>query len=207
MRLKSMHGVFAGIVAGAVGIALLLTSTARSADQSQGRPTAEVPRGYVLVNQDELRKLVHDEVTRQIQAIVKQGRAEQQASQAVARVRAAASLAQTLRTQIALYKLQHDDRVPSLAQVGDGFKFLTLKTDVNGKPSNDDAAFGPYMTQPVVNPATGKSKVVAVGKANQEAGWTYDPATGRVKAVFPAQLDAKLKAELDSRDAEYAAAN
>jgi hypothetical protein len=207
MRLKSMHGVFVGIVAGSVGIALVLTSTARSADQSQGGATGEVPRGYVLVNQEELRKLVHDEVSRQLQAIVKQARGEQQAGQAVARVRAAASVAQSLRAQIALYKLQHDDRVPSVVQVGDGFKFLTLKTDVNGKPSNDDGAFGPYLTQPVVNPATGKSKVVAVGKADQEAGWTYDPPTGRVKAVFPAQLDPKLKAELDSRDAEYAAAN
>ena len=207
MQFKSVRGVLLGIVGGAVGVVLVLTSTAHSADESQGSAKAAVPAGYVLVDREELRKLVHDEVSRQLQAVAKQARAEQQAGQAVARVRAAASLANTLRIQIALYKLQHNDNVPSLAQVGDGFEFLTLHTDVNGKPSDDDAAFGPYLKRPVVNPVTGKSKVVAAGKADREAGWTYDPRTGGVKAVLPAQLDPQLKAEVDRRDAEYAATN
>ena len=207
MRLKSVRGVFVGIGVGAVGIALALTSTARSADQAHDGAKAAAPAGYVLVNQDELRKLVHDEVARQIQAIARRAQAEQQAGQAVARVRAAASTANMLRIQIALYKLQHNDNTPTLAQVGDGFKFLTLQTDVNGNPSTADNSYGPYMKQPVVNPVTGKSRVVPAGKPDLNAGWTYDPRTGSVKAVLPAQLDPQLKAELNSRDAEYAAAN
>ena len=54
---------------------------------------------------------------------------------------------------------------------------------------------------------TGKSKVVAAGQATVNAGWTYNPNTGTVKAVLPAQLEPEAKADLTPRDAEYASTN
>jgi general secretion pathway protein G len=69
------------------------------------------------------------------------------------------STVQTLRSQIALYKLQHGDVLPDLtANSGDNWTLLTAtSTGYNGQ------TVGPYMQQVPVNALT-KGKVVKNGK-------------------------------------------
>jgi hypothetical protein len=207
MQSNSIRGLFAGVVAGSIGIALVFANSAHSAEQTPVNAGDHVPAGYVLVNQAELRKLVHDEVTKQIDAFISQARAEQQRAAFQARFRTANETVHMLNAQLALYRLQHNDQNPTLEQIGDGFAFLTTTTDAKGNPAHGSASYGPYMRRPVANPVTGKSKVVSAGQAEINAGWTYNPLRGTVKAVIPAQLEPQAKADLTPREAEYASTN
>src|SRR5881398_3612853 len=49
---------------------------------------------------------------------------------------------QTLRSQVELYKLQHRDTIPTVANF---WTVLTTKTDDTGTASAAATAFGPYM--------------------------------------------------------------
>lgn len=207
MRANSFTKILAGVGIGAFLTVFLVLAPAQSAGQQKPLVKQDVPDGYVLVKQDELRQLVHEEVTRQLKDFFTQVRREQQQQQAVARVSATGSIANSLRSQIALYRLQHNDQSPSLQQIGDGFKFLTLRTDAAGNPSDGPNAFGPYLQHIATNPLTGKSKVAALGKATTDAGWSYDPQTGMVKAVVPKQLESQIKDRVSPRDIEFAGVN
>ena len=79
---------------------------------------------------------------------------------------------QTLRSQIALYKLQHADALPNL--VGGWSQFIQ-KTDVAGltTPAAGVQTFGPYMQDVPVNSLTGKS-VVVNGDGTQATAYTGD---------------------------------
>ena len=200
MWLIGKRPVAAVIAGGGFAVALALATPARSADQPVHHAAAAVPDGYVLVDQDGLRRLVHDEVTHQLQDIFRRARIEQQNREAAARVLATPQFANTLSLQIALYRLQHNDDILTLDQVGDGFSFLTIRTDVNGKPSEDPNAFGPYLQHVAVNAATGKSKVVSPANVTAEAGWCYEPKTGVVKAILPKQLQSEFKEMNDRRN-------
>jgi hypothetical protein len=111
----------------------------------------------------------------------------------------ATSQAQTLRSQLALYALQHQDRMPTLAQLQANWGVLLNRTANDGSLAPQGAGntpgsrsaypFGPYLQVAPVNPLTGSSKVVAAGKATTEAGWTYDEATGKIWAVSPADTE------------------
>jgi general secretion pathway protein G len=91
---------------------------------------------------------------------------------------------QTLRSQIALYKLQHRDVAPSQTPAT-FWDQLTLYSDESGGTNatkTDVYKYGPYYDAPVVNPLTNSSAVgVASGAAN--TGWAYDAATGKIKAM------------------------
>jgi general secretion pathway protein G len=83
---------------------------------------------------------------------------------------------QTLRSQIELYKLQHRDVAPDLANF---WTKLTTKTDDTGAASAAVTAVGPYMQSPAVNPLTNSFSVVAIGTATATStGWYYNEATG-----------------------------
>lgn len=182
--------------------AAVLVHPAESAEQPSRTIKSDVPDGYVLVNQETLRQLVHDEVAQQLHDLISR---DQQQRAAAARIQSLSTMPATARTQIALYKLQHNDQIPTLGQMGDGFKFLMLTTDAAGHQSDAPNAFGPYLQHPLVNPLTGKSKVAALGKATTEDGWSYDEQTGMVKIVLPRQLESQLKGRVSQRDVEFAA--
>lgn len=207
MQAKPVTKIAAGLGAVALVTAVLFASPGRSAEQQKPGVAPNAPDGYVVLSREELHQLVHDEVARQLQDFFAQVRLEQQQREAAGRLQSIPTMAATLRAQIALYKLQHNDQVPTVDQIGDGFRFLMLRTDAAGNRSEDPNAVGPYLQHPVANPMTGKSKVAALGKATAEAGWSYDPQTGMVKAVLPKQFESQLKDRLSPRDVEFAASN
>ena len=88
--------------------------------------------------------------------------------------------AQTLRSQIALYRLQHADRLPPVAGFWNhmtqfsneaGTTLSTAKDTTNG------IKYGPYMQQIAPN-ALNQSTTVVDGTANAVAGYVYDHASG-----------------------------
>ncbi len=85
---------------------------------------------------------------------------------------------QTLRSQIALYKLQHQDALPDL--VTSWAPFLSQSDAAGNIPPAATATqrFGPYMQDTPVNSLNGRSTVVN-GTANQTAavGFVYDYGT------------------------------
>lgn len=207
MRIKV---AFRTIVVAGIGTALaslLFVTPARSADPHKVPAGTDVPGGYALVSHDELQKLVHDEVARQLRDLVEQ---EQRKMSAEARLNSMRVTVSTLRSQVALYCLQHNDERPTIEQMADGFKQLRLLTDARGTQvafTSKGQAYGPYLQSPPPNPFTGRTRVVAAGKPTGDAGWTYDQATGLVKAILPRQFEEKLKNTADIRDVEFAGAN
>ena len=199
MRATWTKGLLA-VGCAAFAAAVVFEHPAKSAEQPKPLVKPDVPEGYVLVDPDSLRRLVHDEVARQLQDFFSQVRRGQQQQAAAGRLQSMLSIAATLRSQIALYRLQHHDNYPTLEQIGDGFRFLMIRTDADGNPSEGPNAIGPYMQQPAVNPLTGKSKVTAPGKATADAGWSYDPQSGRVKPVLPRQFESQLKGHVGERE-------
>jgi general secretion pathway protein G len=92
-----------------------------------------------------------------------------------------ASQDQTIKSQISLYSLQHNDIPPALANL---FTDLTSVSDANGNLSgasgfNSAASFGPYLQAIPTNPLTNSTTVVALGTATAATtGWYYNAATG-----------------------------
>ena len=110
----------------------------------------------------------------------------------------AQTVVQTVQTQLMLYKLQHNDRLPTLAQLQDNWDVLAKQTYVDGSLAVDGAAtvrgkrtatYGPYLREVPVNPLTNSSKVAAAGKATVEHGFTYDQRSGKVWAVAAANSE------------------
>ena len=85
----------------------------------------------------------------------------------------------TLRSQIQVYKAQHQGRPPDAA-----LSNLLKKTDINGNAGSD---FGPYLYALPLNPFTNKS-TVRPAAANPptsatpgtDRGWLYHAASGNV---------------------------
>ncbi len=97
-----------------------------------------------------------------------------------------ASQLQTIRSQIELYKNQHNDDEPDLTTNWDQF---TQYTEVDGTTSATKTAtaiYGPYMQKAAVNPFTGVSVVVGDpttdGTPADTAGWCWED--GILKAVI-----------------------
>jgi hypothetical protein len=97
-----------------------------------------------------------------------------------------ATMVQTLHSQIELYRLQHQDRYPTLAQLQDNWSVLMRATNVKGSfvIGTHGQPYGPYMQSPPVNPLNGKSNVCALGSPTANAGWGYNPARGEIKAIL-----------------------
>ena len=89
----------------------------------------------------------------------------------------------TLRSQIALYRAQHDGRVPNQ---DDDLAQLSSKTTVNGT-IDATGVFGPYVSQIPENPFNA-SQTVAITAADPpgdadvtaDDGWLYNTTTGEI---------------------------
>ena len=92
---------------------------------------------------------------------------------------------QTLRGQVALYKLQHKDLAPSAGATF--WNQMTQYTDIDGGTSATKTAthvYGPYYETPAKNPLSDSSTVVAGdgSTATANAGW-YLTTNGQLKAA------------------------
>ena len=86
---------------------------------------------------------------------------------------------QTLRSQLELYKLQHRDTAPTLANF---WTAMTTKTNESGAaPTGTEDSFGPYLQNVSVNPLTNQSTVAATASAT--TGWVYDATAGTIRGV------------------------
>lgn len=92
----------------------------------------------------------------------------------------------TMRSQIELYKGQHNSKVPTdLGDATGGFlPQLTGATNSNGDTgaAGTNYPYGPYFAEVPVNPFNDDNSVVAgMGVAGDgSSGWQYDAATGRL---------------------------
>lgn len=85
-----------------------------------------------------------------------------------------------IRTQIEIYREQHDGVLPTLAEFGDQ---MTLASDVDGNtaaPGTDGYRFGPYLMSIPVNPHF-PGNDISDGAAGTSA-WYYDQTTGDFRA-------------------------
>ena len=120
---------------------------------------------------------------------------------------------QSIRSQIELYKNQHNDDVPDLTTAN--WAQFTLFTDVAGTTgtAKDTTAdppviYGPYMQKPAVNPFTGVSTVDGTpttdGTPADSVGWVWDG--GILKAVIGVNKgrDLSLLGAAETSNADYA---
>jgi len=97
-----------------------------------------------------------------------------------ARVSSTVSQLQSLRSQIQLYKLQHNDTLPDL--VANQWSQFMNKSDVTGSTTASSGLnFGPYLESVPSNPLNNFSAVAAAAAAS--TGWVYDKTTGDIKAT------------------------
>lgn len=101
------------------------------------------------------------------------------------KVSSSLSSLQTLRSQISLYKIQHNDNPPGLAVFTDA---MTKCSAANASVAGDYAArtaantashpFGPYVQSVPANPWNNSRTVLAAAATGN--GWVYDDVTGAV---------------------------
>ena len=115
-------------------------------------------------------------------------------------VNAARSTLQTVRSQLELYKIQHDDRPPTLDELRN-WRVLLVATDERGR-EDAKARLGPYLQVAPKNPFNGKTQVSAHGQADGDTGWTYDAKRWVLRVVTP---NASQREEMCDADAELPA--
>ncbi len=82
----------------------------------------------------------------------------------------------TVRSQLELYRLQHNTTYPLLATWGDQ---MTKKTDADGTV-NASGLYGPYLLAVPVNPMDNSSAMDAT--QDGDGGWAYNETTGVFQA-------------------------
>ena len=105
---------------------------------------------------------------------------------------------QTIRSQLELYRIQHNNVYPTVAQM---FENLTNSSDSGGDTTG--TVYGPYLQKEPGNPftvGTNGTVVVAAGSAASTNGWTYDDTTGILKCSLSVAVDATLT--MDTIDVE-----
>jgi general secretion pathway protein G len=90
---------------------------------------------------------------------------------------------QTLRSQLELYKLQHNDKLPTSLGTGtadEQWSQMTQQTDVTGDTAAATKDFGPYLQQNPTNPLNTKILVhmLAAGSADPTFGGATAPNSG-----------------------------
>ncbi|MGA2254828.1 MAG: type II secretion system protein [Thermoguttaceae bacterium] len=116
---------------------------------------------------------------------------------AVHRTRDSAVLASLhmLRSQIALYKLEHNGEPPILYH--DTLPQLLQATNADGVPGlpGSDRPYGPYFHKSLpTNPATGRSTVTPIKvfpptAASGNGGWLFHPDSGQIAIDLPEMLN------------------
>ena len=97
-----------------------------------------------------------------------------------ARVSSTTAQLQTLRSQIQLFKLQHNDILPDL--VTNQWNQLLSTSNITGAVDVTAAGiYGPYIESTPKNPLNNNSSVAASAAAN--VGWIYIVATGAITAT------------------------
>ena len=93
-----------------------------------------------------------------------------------------------LRSQVGLYKIQHNDTYPESA-TSSFLDCLTQKTDVTGDTVADgaaaaDAIYGPYMQHVPTNPFNDLNTIRVDGAAAgaDTDAWRFDTTTGAIQA-------------------------
>ena len=194
--LSAIIGGTLGAVA-SVPLAKLMGPKAAAASTPASTPapaTQPATQPAPKVDQEALRELVKQEVKAQLKEQAGRRATAQPVSEAEARASSVRSAILTLRSQIALYKLQHQDKAPTLAQLNDNWSALTQKTDASGKPTTASGGYGPYLQNAPANAFNGKTKVVAKGKpVTIEAGWVYEESTSKLWPVVPENLEQQVK--------------
>ncbi len=88
---------------------------------------------------------------------------------------------QTMRSQIELYKVQHNDDLPTDGTAG-FIAAMTGQTDIYGAVGTD---YGPYVQKIPTNAFTDKNSVDVLGTdlvGNDSHGWDFNPTTGAFHA-------------------------
>jgi len=88
----------------------------------------------------------------------------------------------TLRSQVQMYRTQHDGLLP-----GNALDELIKATDKYGDTLGTDLQYGPYVTEIPENPFN-KSKTIAIignspalkADVSADDGWLYNPTTGEI---------------------------
>jgi general secretion pathway protein G len=120
---------------------------------------------------------------------------------------------QTLRSQVELYKNQHNDTYPTSDGTLTGtwdWDMMTQYTDIDGgtNATSDPVngfIYGPYMQQAPKNPfvtSTGNANI-AVGAAGGTAGWVLNTTTGVIRAAVPTQTAAEQNMDTTNDVATY----
>ena len=129
-----------------------------------------------------------------------------------ARKNSLSSQLQTMRSQFELYKLQHNDKLPTVFQttgtktdVSGCWAGMVGQTDVTGATTGTD--FGPYLQQTPTNPLNQGTDIV-VGTADlvygagsgaaKPVGWLMNNVTGKIWAT--STLFTKVYNESDPND-------
>ena len=93
---------------------------------------------------------------------------------------------QTLRSQVQLFKLQHNDVLPDL--ITNQWTQLTSKTNLAGTvDTTATGLYGPYLESDPVNPLNSKKTVAAAAGAN--VGWTYSTTGAQAGVLFATNQD------------------
>ncbi len=96
---------------------------------------------------------------------------------------------QTLRSQIELYKVQHNDTAPLLASFDAKMVYCTNISGANAAtPSKQrDVAngfiYGPYLERVPANPFNNLATLGVAGTVDSSVGWAYNELTGEIRAA------------------------
>lgn len=91
---------------------------------------------------------------------------------------------QTMRSQIELYKVQHNDAMPAPEAGGATWNRLTQKSTQAGVVDNTNGDLGPYLQQIPTNPFNNLRTIDVDGTVGggTECGWYFNTTTGDIRA-------------------------
>ena len=109
---------------------------------------------------------------------------------------------QTIRSQIELYKLQHNEALPSLV-IAAGVNGLTGVTLVDGTQvaAGTDDSYGPYLQRMPTNQFNNDATVDSTGTVGDGGGgWEYNTTTG---VIYPDFIDMDGDTVSDGTETDY----
>jgi general secretion pathway protein G len=93
---------------------------------------------------------------------------------------------QTVRSQIELYKVQHNDNMPGVVSGVTFIQALTMTTDLNGALATTGEIYGPYLQSMPKNPFNDLNTVEVetdnAGLGGGNMGWHFATGTGDFRA-------------------------